>query len=244
MSEPVCGAATLRFALRLGLDGRELDDLMRFDLGIGLARYGTLTSNGLISSQDHSDVIAALLIRRRLPAAYVQPHLGDSLYVIGEPAGSVVKIGRAGNVERRLRGLAASSPVRLVLRHVEPGLGPAETDVHKTFDDWRLHGEWFDFSDTDPVQAVRDALRAIPDLAWLWSLPAARAAIAAEIEAASDWRPRRVQAMLREANRAYEAGSRPLRPPAGLDPEAKKALLARLSAPTPPGKRVPLTLRW
>ena len=206
MSEPAHGAAILRFALPFGLDDRELDDLLRYDLGISLARYLTLTSHGLISSQDHSDVVAALLIRRRLPAAYAQPRLGDSLYLIGGPAGAIIKIGRAIDVERRWRGLAASSPVPLVIRHVEPGLGPAETDVHKALDDRRRHGEWFDFTGADPVPAVRTALRAIPALDWLWGLPAAWAAIEAEIEAGPDWRPKRVQAMLREANRAYESG--------------------------------------
>jgi Meiotically up-regulated gene 113 len=207
LSQPEYGAALLRFALPFGLGSRELDDLMRSDLGIGLARYGTLTRNGLISGQDHRDVVAALLIRRRLPADSVQPRLGDSLYLIGEPDGAVVKIGRSRNVERRLAHLAAGSPVRLVIRHVEPGLGPAETDVHEALDDRRLHGEWFDLSGTDPVQAVRDALRAIPALGWLWDLATARTAMAAEIEAGPDWRPRRVLAMLRDANRAYETGS-------------------------------------
>ncbi|MFY9930019.1 MAG: GIY-YIG nuclease family protein [Streptosporangiaceae bacterium] len=203
---------------------------MRYNLGIGLMRYGTLTRHGLISSQDHSDVVAALLVPRRLPTASVQPRLGDSLYLIGEPKGTVVKIGRAGNVERRLRILASGSPVRIVLRHVKPGLGPAETDVHKALDDRRRHGEWFDFSDAEPVQAVHDALRAIPALDWLWRLPAARETITAEIEAGPDWRPRRVQAMLREANRAYESGEISA-PAAGLDGQTKKALLESLSAP-------------
>lgn len=146
-------------------------------------------------------------------------------------------------MERRLRSLAACSPVRLIIRHVEPGLGPAETDIHKALDGRRLHGEWFDFSETEPIQAVREALRAIAALDWLWGLAAARAAIAAEIEAGPDWRPRRVQAMLREANRAYESGAKRFLP-AGLDAGAKKALLERLSPPSRPGEGVPTPLRW
>jgi hypothetical protein len=135
---------------------------------------------GLISSQNHADVVAALLLRTRQVPGQVQARLGDSLYLIGPPNSAVIKIGRPGDPERRLRALAMSSPVRLVIHHVEPGLGVVETKVHKMLDDWRLHGEWFDFKDADPVRIMRDTLRAIPDLDWLWRVPHAYEAIAAE----------------------------------------------------------------
>lgn len=164
-------------------------------------RYRKLTVRGLIFSQDHADVVAALLLRQ-VPGQ-VQARLGDSLYLIGPPDAAVVKIGRSGAPEERLRGLSRGSPVRLVIHHAEPGLGIAETTVHKMLDDRRLHGEWFDFTDADPVRTVRDILRAIPDLDWLWAVPRAYQAIAAELDASQDWRPRRVQAMLRNADQRY-----------------------------------------
>ncbi len=146
---------------------------MRFDLGIPLTRYRKLTACGLISGQDHADVVAALLLRARQVPGQVQARLGDSLYLIGPPDAAVIKTGRSGTPEKRLRGLARGSPVRLVIHHVEPGLGIAETMVHKMLDDRRLHGEWFDFTDADPVRTVRDTLRTVPDLGWLWAVPRA-----------------------------------------------------------------------
>ncbi len=83
---------------------------MRFDLGIPLTRYGKLTARGLISSHDHADVVAALLLRARQVPGQVQARLSDSLYLIGPPDRAVIKIGRSGTPEKRLRGLSRGQP--------------------------------------------------------------------------------------------------------------------------------------
>lgn len=81
----------------------------------------------------------------------------DSLYVIGDGS-SVVKIGRAADPVARLSTLQTSSPRPLSLLRVFPEAGSMERQVHVRFESLRVHREWFDFGDDDPVVAVSDAI--------------------------------------------------------------------------------------
>lgn len=93
--------------------------------------------------------------------------LADALYVIGPEVGATMKVGRSQNVAARLGQLQDGSPVPLIIRHVEPGLGCCEFDVHKLLHDRRKHGEWFDFGDDDPVITVLAALAELGALEWI-----------------------------------------------------------------------------
>jgi hypothetical protein len=152
---------------------RELSDLMRDLFGIRLSTYNHLRKDGFVSADLHRMIWAALLARHGMTARQGQAALGDDLYVIGPPESGMAKVGRSQDVSQRLGQLIIGSPVPLVVRHVEPGLGPAETQVHQILADRRRHGEWFDFGSDNPRQVVRDALKSLPELAWLRGLNAA-----------------------------------------------------------------------
>lgn len=57
--------------------------------------------------------------------------------------GGRLKIGLAREPEKRLRGLQAGSPVPLTLLAKIPGSLALEAQLHKRFEKYRLHGEWF-----------------------------------------------------------------------------------------------------
>lgn len=61
-------------------------------------------------------------------------------------AGNRVKIGRAGNIWRRLSQMQGHCPYRLQLLAVLPGGADEETALHQAFADEHLHGEWFSLS--------------------------------------------------------------------------------------------------
>lgn len=78
----------------------------------------------------------------------------SSVYVIGQHGNSVVKIGTTSSLQNRLRTLQSGYPLRLeVLWHTSGGWG-LEQYLHRHFSDKRMEGEWFDFGDQDPVNAV------------------------------------------------------------------------------------------
>lgn len=80
------------------------------------------------------------------------------VYVIGSRANSLVKIGTSLNVEERLRSIQFMSPVPLRLLWKTPGDAELETRLHQLFQARRRHGEWFDFSDMDPVVTITNAV--------------------------------------------------------------------------------------
>ena len=80
------------------------------------------------------------------------------LYVIGERVGSLVKIGRARDVDRRLREIQTGYPRDLSILHVEWCAGRLESCVHQALAQWHCRGEWFDFGERDPVSEVRAAV--------------------------------------------------------------------------------------
>ena len=79
------------------------------------------------------------------------------IYVIGPEDSSIVKIGHTTNEPSfRLGNLQIGNHQRLVVRWACEGGEPLEKHLHAVFKDYRIRGEWFDFSPLgDPVQAVR-----------------------------------------------------------------------------------------
>jgi T5orf172 domain len=83
------------------------------------------------------------------------------VYIIGPAESSVVKIGTAKNVKRRLGGIQTGHPEVLVIRWYTPGDRKLEDALHERFKSLRKTGEWFDFGDLEPVAQVRAAVEAI-----------------------------------------------------------------------------------
>jgi hypothetical protein len=67
----------------------------------------------------------------------------DDLYVIACAETRRCKIGRSNSVWSRFDRLQMSSPTRLVIFGIAPGLGVLEDVLHARFAAGRLHGEWF-----------------------------------------------------------------------------------------------------
>lgn len=79
------------------------------------------------------------------------------IYLIGSPDARPVKIGTSQRPTARLAACQAGSPVPLTLLWETPGDRFLEELLHEHFAPFRIHGEWFDFGDQDPVPLVKDA---------------------------------------------------------------------------------------
>ena len=64
------------------------------------------------------------------------------VYFVQNPANSAVKIGRTRNLEKRLATLRTAIPDLLYIGSF-PGDARAEADLHASFADDRIAGEWF-----------------------------------------------------------------------------------------------------
>jgi hypothetical protein len=82
----------------------------------------------------------------------------DHLYVIGEGGGGVVKIGRSFSPRERVGSVQVGNPRRVQLLLVVPEAGKYESAMHRKFSGRHLGGEWFNFCEDDPVEAVQRAL--------------------------------------------------------------------------------------
>lgn len=72
-----------------------------------------------------------------------------------------IKIGVAGNIQKRLKQLQIGSASPIVLRWQSPGGFPLESHLHEKFTRLRIVGEWFNFQRTaDPVKAINKAAQA------------------------------------------------------------------------------------
>ena len=88
--------------------------------------------------------------------------MGDGyVYVVGsDETGHRVKIGWSDNPERRLGQLQTGAPYVLRLLDKHFGLSRKLEDfLHDEFASLRIHGEWFDFGDRDPLPLVAEAAR-------------------------------------------------------------------------------------
>lgn len=85
-----------------------------------------------------------------------------TVYVAGAPdAYRLVKIGyTSGTVDRRLNQIRTMSPVPIRELWSTPGTLQTEGALHATFAAQRVHGEWFDFGDADPVATIREHVEA------------------------------------------------------------------------------------
>lgn len=88
------------------------------------------------------------------------------IYVVAAPEVSPgrVKIGfTAGTTTARLRDLQTGSPVKLEVLYETEGNMSTERILHTLFAPRRIHGEWFDFGDLDPVTEVSGAVQLLRD---------------------------------------------------------------------------------
>jgi hypothetical protein len=76
------------------------------------------------------------------------------VYLVKADESPLVKIGTSETAPERLYALQLSCPVELRILHTIPGSYGLEKALHYEFSSRRRHGEWFDFSDVDPVEAV------------------------------------------------------------------------------------------
>lgn len=68
---------------------------------------------------------------------------GSRVYFIAAVGTDLVKIGHSANITVRMRSLACSSPVALVLLASMPGGVAEEAKLHEILSEYRSHGEWF-----------------------------------------------------------------------------------------------------
>lgn len=86
------------------------------------------------------------------------PEPAEWVYLIGVQGRAVAKIGTAHDVGKRLAALQGSHYERLAVLWKTPGGRPLERDLHDFFARQRKAGEWFDFGDEFPVDAIRRAM--------------------------------------------------------------------------------------
>ncbi len=79
------------------------------------------------------------------------------VYLIGSPLARPVKIGVSDDPAARLADLQVGSPVPLLILWQTPGGQRLESALHAYFAPYRLHGEWFDFDEENPVALVATA---------------------------------------------------------------------------------------
>jgi y4mF family transcriptional regulator len=74
----------------------------------------------------------------------------------------LIKIGKAVNVQSRLKSLQHGSPDKLTLLGVIPESNMSEEELHKEFSKYRSHGEWFQ-SSQEILDFIADCTTPLPD---------------------------------------------------------------------------------
>lgn len=82
----------------------------------------------------------------------------DLVYLIGPAKPHIAKIGHSIAPKKRLQQMQTGSPLPLVMLWTCPGGRRLEERLHICLSPYRIHGEWFDFLDLDPVDTVRQAV--------------------------------------------------------------------------------------
>ncbi|MFB7672299.1 GIY-YIG nuclease family protein [Kitasatospora purpeofusca] len=82
------------------------------------------------------------------------------MYLITAANSRTAKIGRSTDPEGRVAALQSGSPVALLLAATFPGGPRLERHLHQEFGEYRIHGEWFDFGEHDPVTEVTTVVEA------------------------------------------------------------------------------------
>lgn len=94
-------------------------------------------------------------IDRARPANLPQRGQGNVVYVIGDGRSGVVKIGTTSSLKKRLNGLQTGSAYELKVLWSFGGDTALEEHLHRRFANKQMVGEWFDFGDANPVEAVQ-----------------------------------------------------------------------------------------
>ncbi|MEH0582845.1 GIY-YIG nuclease family protein [Streptomyces sp. B21-106] len=88
------------------------------------------------------------------------------VYAIGSPEHRFAKIGTTSNLAGRLAALQTSSPFPLHVLWQCQGGHELERTLHGHLSRFRVRGEWFDFGDTDPSDAIAEAMRRLDSRAF------------------------------------------------------------------------------
>jgi hypothetical protein len=92
----------------------------------------------------------------------------DHVYIIANSVNQLVKIGRSHDPRKRLADIRTMSPVPLETIAVFDAAGHTETELHTEFGALRHHGEWFDFGNHCPIEAVSRVLGVEPSFTRPW----------------------------------------------------------------------------
>jgi len=87
---------------------------------------------------------------------------GAKVYFITDDATGLIKIGRAMDVEQRLKGLQTGAPGQLRVLADMDGGAAGEADMHRRFAHLRVRGEWFSPGD-DLLQFIEALAAATPE---------------------------------------------------------------------------------
>lgn len=148
-------AAVAAIVLKAIQDGRFTDDQIKAAVDRLARGNWRVTEDTLRVELETSVGLGAL------PAKPVRrPTVSESsvVYLIGSRQARPVKIGTTIRTTKRLNDIQAMSPVPLEVLFEHPGEYDLETWLHARFRRYRLHGEWFDFGDLDPVETVRGGI--------------------------------------------------------------------------------------
>lgn len=78
-----------------------------------------------------------------------------SVYLLGSPWNTLVKIGCSRTPDVRFGTIATATPFPVKLLWVAPKGVDCESYLHRECKPFHVHGEWFDFKDIDPVEHVK-----------------------------------------------------------------------------------------
>lgn len=103
------------------------------------------------------ELVQALTLARRRTSEL------STVYVIGNDANSLLKVGYADNLRTRFGGLNTGSPVTLRLVHFLHVVDGAiairvESETHKLLAEHRRKGEWFEVSLPDAAKALASVM--------------------------------------------------------------------------------------
>lgn len=74
------------------------------------------------------------------------PENESRVYFLASHDGKRIKIGKSHQPRVRMKALRTANPYPLQVVHVVPGYSNVEYELHQMFYEYRLHGEWFEFS--------------------------------------------------------------------------------------------------
>ena len=84
-----------------------------------------------------------LYIKSNISKVKPEKKYDSYVYFIQDKMSNMIKIGKANDVEKRLKQLQTSCPYELELLSYIPGDESLEKDIHKKFSEYRHRGEWF-----------------------------------------------------------------------------------------------------